>query len=289
MKKLLLLAVLPALIASCSGPSSSELKKQNDSLYMVSIEKDRQMNELLGTLVEIDDNLQQIKEKENIIALNSQSSDNMSPANMKEKINNDIKAIYELMLQNKEKIEELQKKIKLDDKNNAALKKLVERLNRQLQAKTEEIVMLEEELREKNIEIEHLNFTVSGLQHALDSIHAQAVASGQKLEETTNELYRGYYAFGTKKELKEQKIISGEGLFSKKRILEGDFDKDYFTQIDIREVDSIPLFRPKAKLLTTHPQGSYYLEKNSDGALILKITDKDKFWSTSRYLVIQVN
>jgi len=289
MKKLLLLAVLPALIASCSGPSSSELKKQNDSLYMVSIEKDRQMNELLGTLVEIDDNLQQIKEKENIIALNSQSSDNMSPANMKEKINNDIKAIYELMLQNKEKIEELQKKIKLDDKNNAALKKLVERLNRQLQAKTEEIVMLEEELREKNIEIEHLNFTVSGLQHALDSIHAQAVASGQKLEETTNELYRGYYAFGTKKELKEQKIISGDGLFSKKRILEGDFDKDYFTQIDIREVDSIPLFRPKAKLLTTHPQGSYYLEKNSDGALILKITDKDKFWSTSRYLVIQVN
>ena len=289
MKNLLLLVAVTALIASCTGPGSSELKKQNDSLYMVSIEKDRQMNELLGTLVEIDDNLQQIKEKENIIALNAQAKDNMSSATMKEKINNDIKAIYELMLQNKEKIEELQKKIKQGDKNNAALKKLVMRLNRQLEAKTVEIAKLEEELQQKNIEIEHLNFTVEGLQHTLDSIHAQAVAADMKLEETTEELYRGYYAFGTKKELKEQKIISGEGLFSKKRILEGDFDKDYFTQIDIREVDSIPLFRPKAKLLTTHPQGSYYLEKNSDGALVLRITDKDKFWSTSKYLVVQVN
>jgi len=289
MKKILFLVVIPALLSSCIGSGSSDMKKQNDSLYMVTIEKDRQMNDLIGTLVEIDDNLQQIKEKENIIALNARSNDNVSPATMKETINNDIKAIYELMLKNKEKIAELEKNIGLNDKNNAALKKLVERLNKQLKDKTLEIVQLREDLKQKDIVIADLNFTVEGLELALDSIHAKALAVDRKLKETTEELYRGYYVFGTKKELKEQNIITGDGLFKKKKVLEGDFDGDYFTRIDIREVDSIPLFRPKAKLLTSHPSGTYSLKKNSEGALMLIIADKDRFWSTSKYLVVQVN
>ncbi len=289
MKKLLFTAIATAILYACSGPGSSDLKKQNDSLYMVSIEKDRQMNELMGALVEIDDNLQQIKEKENIIAITANKKDNTSPATVKDKINNDIKAIYDLMLKNKEKIAELEKKLSLDDKNNESLKKLVHRLNKQLETKAVEIAQLEEELKKKNIQIEHLNFTIEGLEHTLDSIHAQTLATERKLEETTEELYKGFYVFGTKKELKEQKIITSDGFLSKKKVLEGNFDKEYFTQVDIREVDSIPLYRPKAKILTIHPKGSYKLEKNPEGSMVLLITDKDKFWSTSKYLVVQVN
>jgi hypothetical protein len=289
MKKILFLVVIPALLSSCIGSGSSDMKKQNDSLYMVTIEKDRQMNDLIGTLVEIDDNLQQIKEKENIIALNARSNDNVSPATMKETINKDIKAIYELMLKNKEKIAELEKNLGLNKKNNAYLKQLVVRLNKQLKDKTLEIVKLREDLKRKDIAIADLNFTVEGLELALDSIHAEALAAERKLKETTEELYRGYYVFGTKKELKEQNIITSDGLFKKKKVLEGDFDGDYFTRIDIREVDSIPLFRPKAKLLTSHPNGTYSLKENSEGALILIIADKDRFWGTSKYLVVQVN
>ena len=288
MKKLIVI-VASAMLYACSGPGASDLKKQNDSLYMVSIEKDRQMNELMGALVEIDDNLQQIKEKENVIALNAKKKDGTSAVNVKEKINNDIKAIYDLMLKNKEKIAELEKRIKLEGKNNESLKKLVLRLNKQLETKAVEIAKLEDELKKKNIQIKHLNFTVTGLEHALDSIHAEELATERKLQETTEELYKGFYVFGTKKELKEQNIITNDGFLSKKKVLESDFDKDYFTQVDIREVDSIPLYRPKAKILTTHPDGSYKLEKNGEGAMVLMITDKDKFWSTSKYLVVQVN
>jgi len=289
MKKLIGIAVVALGFFSCTGPSATELKKQNDSLYMVSIEKDRQMNELIGALVEIDDNLQQIKEKENVISLNAKKRDNTSSANVKDKINNDIKAIYDLMLENKDRIAELEKKIQLGNKNNQSLKKLVVRLNKQLEEKAVEIAQLEEELTKKNIQIKHMNFTIDGLQHALDSIHAQTLATERKLEETTDELYRAFYVFGTRKELKEQNIVTSDGFLSKKKVLESDFDQDYFTQIDIREVDSIPLYRPKAKILTTHPSDSYTLEKNDEGALVLKITDKDRFWSTSKYLVVQVN
>jgi hemin uptake protein HemP len=289
MRKLVLAAIVASAFFACTGPSASDMKKQNDSLYMVSIEKDRQMNELIGALVEIDDNLQQIKEKENVIALNAKRKDNTSSANVKEKINNDIKAIYDLMLKNKERIAELEKKLQTGNKNNESLRKLVVRLNKQLESKAVEIAALEEELKKKHIQIQHMNFTIDGLQHALDWIHAKTLSTERKLEETTEELFRAYYAFGTRKELKEQNILTGDGFMSKKKVLESDFDKDYFTQIDTREVDSIPLYRPKAKILTTHPQDSYTLEKNDEGALVLKITDKDRFWSTSKYLVIQVN
>jgi hypothetical protein len=89
--------------------------------------------------------------------------------------------------------------------------------------------------------------------------------------------------FGTKAELKNQKILqSGDVLKS------SDFNKDYFTQIDIRTDKEIKLYSKKAELLTTHPAGSYELVKGDDEKLTLKITNPNNFWSVSRYLVIQV-
>lgn len=282
-----LLVVL--LASACSlGPASRELERQNDSLLLVTIEKDREMNNLLGALLEIDDNIQQIKEKEKIITLTVSQGDDLS-APLKDQINNDIKHIYELMLENKQRISELESQLKISEQNTDMLEKLVSGLNKQLEEKTVEILQLKESLANKDIEIADLNFTIQGLSVALDSIHAQSLATDRKLTEATQLLNQAYYVFGTKKELKAQKIISREGLFSQQKILEGEFDEDYFTRIDIREVDSIPLFRKRAKLLTNHPEDSYVLESNSEDAMVLKITDKDKFWSISKYLVVQVD
>ena len=67
-----------------------------------------------------------------------------------------------------------------------------------------------------------------------------------------------------------------------------DFDKDYFTKIDIRKTTSIPLGSKYAKMYTTHPAGSYSLLKDSNGEYTLRISDPAKFWSVSKYLVIRV-
>ena len=45
----------------------------------------------------------------------------------------------------------------------------------------------------------------------------------------------------------------------------------------------IPIGGTKAKLATSHPEGSYRLE---DGAAKLVITNPEKFWSISKYLVV---
>jgi len=287
MKKLI--PIIFILVATaCNFTGSSDIKKEKDSLLMASAEKDRQMNSLVTTLIEIDDNLQKIKEKENVISLNVASGDSKGEA-LEERINRDIQLIYDLMLQNKEQISKLEKDLQQSGTNNANLNKLVNRLNKQLKEKTLEIIKLKQQLEDQSIKITELNFTLEGLQSVVDSLENVRNATQQQLAEATEQLYQAHYVFGTKKELKEQKIISGDGIFTKKEVSGEGYDENYFTTIDYREVDSIPLFRPKAKILTVHPESSYRLEEASEGSMVLKIEDKEAFWSRSRYLVIQVN
>lgn len=40
--------------------------------------------------------------------------------------------------------------------------------------------------------------------------------------------------------------------------------------------------------MTSHPAGSYSLEKDAQGQYILRITNPQTFWSVSKYLVIVV-
>ena len=50
----------------------------------------------------------------------------------------------------------------------------------------------------------------------------------------------------------------------------------------------IALNAEKAKLITTHPTGSYKIEGAEGKADKLIITDADAFWSSSKYLVVVV-
>jgi hypothetical protein len=41
-------------------------------------------------------------------------------------------------------------------------------------------------------------------------------------------------------------------------------------------------------MLTAHPAGSYSLQQDAGKQYVLRITDPQKFWSTSKYLVVLV-
>ncbi len=288
MRYLLIITLALAIFSCKQSNTGTEAGKEMDSLRMLSLEKDRQMNNLVAALIEIDDNLQQIKEKENIITLNVASNEAGGEA-LEERINRDIQVIYDLMLENKEQITKLEKQLQQSGANNTNLNKLVKRLNAQLKDKTIEIIQLQQKLESQSLQIDDLNFTIEGLQYVVDSLEGVKYATQQALDETTEKLYRAYYVFGTKKELKEQEILSSDGFLSKSKLLAEGFSQDYFTTIDYRELDSLNVYMPKAKILSNHPESSYILEASTEGAMVLKITDKESFWSMSRHLVIQVN
>ena len=118
---------------------------------------------------------------------------------------------------------------------------------------------------------------------------AENEAKAQTVAAQDKALNAAWFVFGTKKELKDQRILTNTGVFKKGDLMQDDkMNKDYFTQIDIRTTKEIKLYSKSADVLTTHPAGSYALEKDNKGQLTLKITDPTKFWSVSKYLVIQV-
>jgi hypothetical protein len=71
-------------------------------------------------------------------------------------------------------------------------------------------------------------------------------------------------------------------------VLQQNFNKDYFTKIDIRVDKEIKLYSRDAEMLTAHPADSYTLQRDANKQYVLRITNPERFWSTSKYLVIQV-
>ncbi len=290
MKNLLVILLILPLFWQCDfGPSKTELRQTNDSLLMASALKEIQLNQMLESMSTIESNLQSIKEKEQIISLKAESGDVKGTS--ADQINEDIQLIYDLMVQNKEQIQKLEDQMKKAGVDNKNLQKVIAGLNSQLKEKTEEIARLNEMLHDKNLQIEQLNYTVGGLTHAVDSIRNISDQTSSELKSTRDNLNMAYYAIGTKKELKDKKIIAREGFlfFGEDKVLTNEFEQKYFNPIDIRETNSIPIYHLKAELLTPHPQGSFELTKDEEENLILVILNSEKFWSISKYLVVQVN
>jgi hypothetical protein len=136
-----------------------------------------------------------------------------------------------------------------------------------------------------------LNFTIEELNQTLSSLKQDNESKTQKLDEKTAELNTGYYVFGTEKELIQMGVLSKDGGFigiGKSTKLQDDFNESYFTKVNIKETSTIILAAKKIKLITNHPSGSYQLEGDRMVEKMI-ITNPDKFWKTSRYLVIVVD
>ncbi|WP_278625312.1 MULTISPECIES: hypothetical protein [Parabacteroides] len=289
MKKLLLACTCATLLVSC-GQNSAEYKKlkaENDSLKIENTKSNSEMNEILSILNDVEADIQSIRDAENYLNIQQQTGGELSKSN-REQIKQNMQLISETLKKNKETINQLEDKLKKSGIQSAALKKTINRLSSELDQKATMIVALQEDLAKKNVRIQELDEMVSSLNEDVESLATTAAAQSEKLNEQDKALNTAYYCFGTSKELKDQKILSGGGLFSKSKVLQSGFNKDYFISVDIREVKEIPLFAAKAKLKSNHPEGSYEFVKDEDGNLTLNITDPRAFWSLGKYLVIEV-
>ena len=281
--------VCAALLASC-GQQSAEYKKlkaENDSLRIENTKSTEELNEMLSTLNDIEADIQSIRDAENYITIQRQSGGELSQTR-REKIKQNMQLISETLKKNRAQISELEEKLKKSGIQSDALRKTVQRLSSELNEKTKMIVALQEDLAKKDVRIQELDEMVSSLSEDVENLSTTAAAQSEKINEQDKALHTAYYCFGTTKELKDQKILSGGGLFSKSKVLQDGFNKDYFISIDIREVKEIPLFAKKAKLRSNHPEGSYEFIEDEDGNLALIIKDENTFWSLGKYLVIEV-
>ena len=283
MKKVFLFAMCAAVLTACNNGAEKKeqaFAEERDSLMQVINDKDAELDEIMGTIGEIQEGFRRINEAEGRITVNDGDVESESS---KETIRENMQYIQDAMAQNREKIKQLQEKLRTSTVGSEKLKKMVDDLSAQLDAQKIKVQELEARLAEKDILIAQQGEAITTLNENVNALSEENKAKSQTVAEQDKQIHTAWYVFGTKSELKEQKILQkGDVLQS------GDFNKDYFTKVDIRYDKEIKLYSKSAKLLTNHPAGSYKLEKDNKGQYVLQITNPDAFWSVSKCLVVQV-
>jgi len=278
MKKFILIALLVPILFGCDNKKKEyeTLSARYDSLLVIGFTKDTALIGYMEAFNTIQSNLDSIMVAEMIISQSTSTEGEVQP-DVRAKINRDINMILEKLQQNKNTIATLRSKMKSSNNQVTVLDEMIERMNRQQEQKDVEIAELSERLKRMNIQI--------------DTLMAQGEAKSQTISEQTTALNTAYYVMGTKKELREQNIITIEGGFAgigRNKKIKDDFDSKYFTRIDITRFNSIPIMHKKVDIITTHPSQSYkiYGEKSVDSLVII---NPKEFWSASKYLVIVID
>ena len=283
MKKIFLCAVCIAVMSACNNSSRKQEEAfaiERDSLMQVINDKDVELNEIMGTVNEIQEGFRRINEAEGRITVNN---GDVESETTKQVIRENMQYIQDAMAQNRTMLEQLKEKLRVSGINANKLQKMIEDLTAQLEEKNTRLQELEAQLAEKNIVIAQQGEAINALNENVNALSESNKAKDKTVAEQDQQLHTAWYVFGTKGELKEQKILKNGDVLS-----DGDFNKDYFTKVDIRYDKEIKLYSKSAKLLTNHPSGSYKLEKDNKGQYILHIVNPNTFWSVSKYLVIQV-
>lgn len=251
---------------------------KDDSLQQIISQRDTQINNMMATMNEIQEGFNEISEAENRVNL-IQDDERADKASQ---IKEDIKFIADRMQQNRELIKKLQGQLRDSDFKSQELKKVIANMLRQLDEKDQQLQQLRAELDAKNIHIAELDETISNLNNNVTELKCESDEKSQIINNQETQLNTAWYVFGTRPELKDQRILMGD------KVLQQNFNKNYFTKIDIRVTREIKLYSKSARLLTSHPAGSYELTRDNNKMYTLAITNPQLFWSTSKYLVVVV-
>lgn len=282
MKKLMIAVLCLLTLVACKQNSNNAaelaLQQQRDSLTRIIEQKDNEIDDMMATMNDIQEGFRAINEAEQRVTIAS-NGEGVSEA---ESIRENMQFIQNQMQQNRELISKLRNQLRQSSVRADQLRRTLENLTQQLEEKDNQLRQLQAELEAKDVQIGELNQQVNTLSSNVSDLKEESTQKSQTITSQDKQLNTAWFVYGTKKELKEQRIIE-DG-----KVLRSNFNRDYFTKIDIRIDKEIRLYSRSAKILTAHPQSSYTLVQDANKQYILRITNPQLFWSTSKYLVVLV-
>ncbi len=285
-----LILLFSLFFASCTFSTKTgdydSLEAERDSIAQEMEAMQREMERYFSTINLIEQNIDKIKNAERLISLVPPEGE--STVEDRNKINDDLAYISEMLRANRNEIDKLKEQLRQSNFKFDALEKTIARLTKALDEESRKVQALMLELEQRDTVITQLRVDVEELTEQVDSLVVEKEEHLTQIQEQDEAIHTAWYVFGTKKELREQNILTSDGWFRPNRVLESDFNKSYFVRIDTRNTYAIPLYANKAKILSTHPKTSYSLEKENN-ILTLLISDSKEFWSVSSYLVVEVD
>lgn len=296
MKKLTLLTIAASLLAgsaavtttSCNTKAKEELEQERamaeatrEELQSAVAERDQ----LLQLVNEISGGMSEIKRIENILTVTNGTGE--EAAGSRTQLQADLAAVQKTLQERRERLETLEAQMAKSSLSSAGLQKTIASLRRQIDEQTAEIGTLRQNLDEARRQIGELDTQVDSLNTTVSEVSAAKEQIEQQSTELENQLNTCYYAIGNKSELQEHKIIE-TGFLRRTKLLESDFDSRFFTAADKRTLTRIDLNSDKAEVMTKQPEDSYVIEEVGK-TKVLRITDPERFWNLSNYLVVKID
>jgi hypothetical protein len=294
MKTLSNLMLLPATAGLLFLSSCKEEKKTEVELPAVPLSENKhemrmyQMRDSLiqtfdQTLAEINKDLVQLNSKQGVLvdATGDKEADNRT---MKESILRNIQIVNLLAEENKKKINNLVAELKQYRMENTTLYTLLEEDAKKIDRYVRQLDSMKSELAFKE-------YTADELNRKVDDLKIRNELLGVEAERYRTNLSTGYYICEDKKVLRKQGILVQKGGvlgLGKTTMLDPAVSENNFTKIDIHKNTSIPISGDKPQLVTEHPEGSYEFKKENNMKTYLHIQDPDRFWKTSKYMVVAV-
>lgn len=280
MKNLLLLISLTFLMVAC-GPDykkqAEDLSRKNDSLIAIYDQKSTELTGYMQDLGEVQASIADLTQREQLLKTKSESTMN---ASVKSQILADLDAIRLALAENKKKLSQVQAKLKKSNSKIAELEKMISGLTKDIENRDASLADMSQKLNE-------LTTKISNVETEMAQVKSDNAVKTQEIADKTVKLNTAYYTVGTYKSLREKKVISNDGFLFKSKTVDPNFSADSFTKIDITSTKTINLIGSKEiAMASTHPTGSYKLVKEKDKITSLEVVDPDKFWASSKYLVI---
>jgi len=287
-KFLVIALVAMTLMPACSNKAEQEEATRedsintelNDSLATALAEKDS----LMALMNDISDGMNQLKELQDVVSVRNLSGET---PDRKAQLRSDMELLQKSVAERKKRLEDLEKRLTQSRNYNDEMRKTIETMKKQLENQQSTIDDLTQQLAQAHIVINTLNTRVDSLNTVNTEVREEKARAQEETVRVTNEMNVCYYVIGNKKELKNHHIIE-TGFLKKTKIMEGEFERSYFTKADKRTLNEIPLHSKKAKLLSKHPQGTYQLVDDGN-VKSLHITDAARFWELSNYLIVQID
>lgn len=291
---LFLTVIVGGLLINKSNKAFNQLSSEKTMLEETVQERDSMVNEFIAAFDTIENSLTFINEKRGTLVL----KDSEVKVSQKDAIISDIRLMDNMLQESSDKIAELEHKLEKSGIQIRSFRNKIAKLNKKIEQQDSQIADLKYWFDEQQKQLAKVNSEKDSLQTEVlafrDTVQVKNSIIEQKegiISEQTRELNKGFFAYGTTKELADNGVIAKEGgLFGigRSKSLLKNFNEEYFTRIDITEQRSFELNAKKVNLISDHPSDSYKLIEEDGLITRLEIETPADFWKVSQYAVIEV-
>ncbi|MCR5513078.1 MAG: hypothetical protein K6F43_05890 [Prevotella sp.] len=265
------------LLAACGGKSDTSVLEQTiDSLRQANQQQQNSLQEMTTFVTTLSDGMNAIAYQEDMIFSNG---GNEGTSLDREQIKSHLEALAGTLAEQRSKINSLTDSLKAHGADMSKMQGLIDNLTRQLDEKDKVIAQLRKDIEQKN-------FSINDLQQKLKVAMAGSARFEQRAATAERELATittGYVLMGTK-----DALLDGGYIDKRKHIQTETMPKGDFTKVNIYKFTELDVPSRSVNLLTDHPRKSYKIEKVDKENRKLIISNPQLFWSSSRYLIIQV-